>query len=91
MKKKKNFWILKVTEEFGMDPVPQPDPLVRDTDPRIRIRIRIRIRTKMSRIRNTAEKPPAQNSPLQLEHANRLLDEDRLTNSDPERGVQLPT
>ncbi len=29
---------------------PDPDPLVRGTDPRIRIRIR----TKMSRIRNTA-------------------------------------
>ncbi len=70
-----------------MDPVPHPDPSVRGTDPRIRIRIRIR--TKLSRVRNTAEKPSAQNSPLQPEHANRLLDEDCLTNSDPERGVQL--
>ncbi len=32
-----------------MDPDPEPDQLVRGTDPRIRIR------TKMSRIHNTAE------------------------------------
>jgi hypothetical protein len=42
------FYILKVTEDFGTDP--HPDPSVRGTDPRIRIR------TKMSRIRNTALK-----------------------------------
>ncbi len=41
--------ILKVTEDFGTDPY--PDPLVRGTDPRIRIRIQIH--TKMSRIGNT--------------------------------------
>jgi hypothetical protein len=49
MKKKKIFFILKVTEDFGTDPDPHPDPLVRGTDPRIRIRIR----AKMSRIRIT--------------------------------------
>jgi hypothetical protein len=45
--KKENqiFCTLKVTEDFGTDP--HPDPLVRGTDPGIRIRIRIRI--KMSR------------------------------------------
>ncbi len=54
--KKKFFCILKVTEDFGIDPDmgpfpdPHPDPLVRGTDPRIRIRFRIRIR--MLRIRN---------------------------------------
>jgi hypothetical protein len=36
--------------------VPDPDPLVKGTDPRIRISIRIR--TKMSRIRNTAFENP---------------------------------
>jgi hypothetical protein len=45
--------ILRVTEDFSMDPLPHPDPyldqLVRGMDPRIRIR------TKMSRIRNTAQ------------------------------------
>ncbi len=49
MKKKRLFCILKVTEDFGTDPDPHPDPLIRGTDPRIRIQIR----TKMSRIRNT--------------------------------------
>jgi hypothetical protein len=39
------FFILKVNEDFGVDP--HPDPLVRGTD------MSIRIRTKMSRIRNT--------------------------------------
>ncbi len=39
MKKKRLFCILKVTEDFGTDPDPHPDPLVRGTDPRIRIRI----------------------------------------------------
>jgi hypothetical protein len=34
----------KVTEYFGTDPDPHPDPLVRGTD--LKIRIRIRIRTK---------------------------------------------
>jgi hypothetical protein len=45
---------LKVPEDFGQDPHPHPDPdeLVRGTDPRIWIRIRIR--TKMPRIPNTA-------------------------------------
>jgi hypothetical protein len=38
-KYEKNFFcILKVTEDIGK--VPHPDPLVRGTDPRIRIRIR---------------------------------------------------
>jgi hypothetical protein len=46
------FCIPKVTEDFGTDPHPHPDPFVRSTDPRIRIDIWIR--TKMSRIRNTA-------------------------------------
>jgi hypothetical protein len=36
----------------GKEQDPEPDPLVKGTDPRIRIRIRIR--TKMSRIHNTA-------------------------------------
>ncbi len=39
----------KVTEDFGTDPHPEPDPLVRGSDPRIRIRIC----TKMSQIWNT--------------------------------------
>jgi hypothetical protein len=43
------FCILIATEDFGMDP--HPNPLVIGTDPRIQIRIRIY--TKMSRIRNT--------------------------------------
>ncbi len=43
------FFILKVTEDFGTDP--HPDPLDRGMDPKIRIRNRIR--TKMSRIQNT--------------------------------------
>ncbi len=43
------FCILKVTEDFGTDPNPHPDPLVRGTDKRIRIC------TKMSRIRNTVQ------------------------------------
>ncbi len=40
--------IVKFFEDFGTNPHPDPDPLVRGTD------TRIRIRTKMSRIRNTA-------------------------------------
>jgi hypothetical protein len=40
------FYILKVTEDFGTDPDPHPDPIVRGTDPDPRIR------TKISRIRN---------------------------------------
>jgi hypothetical protein len=40
------FCILKVTEDFGTDQNPHPDPLVIGTDPPIRICI------KMSRIRN---------------------------------------
>jgi hypothetical protein len=50
--KKRLLCILKVIEDFGTDPDPLPDLLVRGTD--LRIRIRIRIRTKMSRIWNTA-------------------------------------
>ncbi len=46
------FCVLKVTEDFGT--APHPDPLIRGTDPRIRILIRKRIRTKISRIRNIA-------------------------------------
>jgi hypothetical protein len=43
-------WHLKRRKEQD----PDSDPLVKGTDPRIRIRIRVR--TKMSRIRNTANK-----------------------------------
>ncbi len=49
------FCSLKVTEDFGTDPHPHLDPLVRGTDPRIGIRTNMsRIRTNMSRIRSTA-------------------------------------
>ena len=47
----KNFFcILKVPDDFGTDPDPDPNPLVGGTDPGIRIR------TKMSRIRNNARR-----------------------------------
>ena len=45
--KNRFFYILKVTEDFGTDPDPHPDPIVRGTDPDPRIR------NKISRIRNT--------------------------------------
>jgi hypothetical protein len=48
MKKSIVFCILKVSED-STDPHPDPDPLVRGTDPRIRIR------ANMSLIWNTAE------------------------------------
>jgi hypothetical protein len=35
--KNRFFCILKVTDNFGTDPHPHPDPLVEGTDPRIRI------------------------------------------------------
>jgi hypothetical protein len=44
--------IASVVDRDRFDPDPNPDPLVRDVDPRIQIRLRIH--PKMSWIRNTA-------------------------------------
>jgi hypothetical protein len=55
---------LKVTDEKLQNPEtnPNPDPLVRGTDPRIRIRIR----TRRSRLRNTALKKKVLNLPYRV-------------------------
>jgi hypothetical protein len=54
MFKQKLFFIgiLKVNDEKSRIRIQDPDPLVRDMDPRIRIRIH----SKMSWIRNTAQR-----------------------------------
>jgi hypothetical protein len=60
--KKTFFCTLKVTDEKEQDPEPDPNPLVRGTDPRIRIR------TKMSRIRY-----PGENNSFTTAHVQTLL------------------